>query len=445
MKQTVFMVALTVIGACGSFFDPFVGLVVYYFFAALRPNAIWAWALPQLGWSEDVAIPALIATLVHAMSTIDGPRSFRLPHLAAACFAAWLGITDLTAQNQDVAWIGLVEYFKIFTMLFAACLVIRHVAQLRLLLLVVTGAVAYIAYEINIFYFTVGRISIATDGFGGLDNNGAALMLAMAVPACLFIAIETTKVWRYFYAALIPIVLHAVLMTFSRGSMVALLLTAPIVLMRGRRRGQLALAAAVIAVLIPILAGTEIRSRFFSAGDYQTDGSAQARFQSWQAAYRMSLDYPVFGVGIRNSPLFSHLYGADMEGRVIHNQYLQVLCDGGFPSLFFYLLMIWLTWRSLRRVQRATRGRSDEVAKTAYMVAVATECSLMVFLVGSLFLSLEFFELPYILILIGIQLPTALTVDDALQELPAARPVDWPPPHVFQPGHVSGQPTGARS
>jgi len=107
--------------------------------------------------------------------------------------------------------------------------------------------------------------------------------------------------------------------------------------------------------------------------------------------------------------------------------------------------MIWLTWRSLRRVQRATRGRSDEVAKTAYMVAVATECSLMVFLVGSLFLSLEFFELPYILILIGIQLPTALTVDDALQELPAPRPVDWPPPHVFQPGHVSGQPTGARS
>jgi O-antigen ligase len=151
----------------------------------------------------------------------------------------------------------------------------------------------------------------------------------------------------------------------------------------------------------------------------------------------MSLDYPVFGVGIRNSPLFALSYGADMEGRAIHNQYLQILCDSGYPALTLYLLMLALTWRSLRTVQRATRLREDDVGRDAYMVAVATECALAVFLVGSMFLSLELFELPYIFLLIGIQLPTALEIDDA-----AAR-ADHPVVVVKRPPEPSFRPRTA--
>jgi probable O-glycosylation ligase (exosortase A-associated) len=437
MKQTVVMILLTAFGAVGAFYNPFAGVVVYYFLAALRPNAIWAWAIPQLGWSQFVAVPLLIATAMHAPSMAGEGRVFNSRHAAVFAFACWLSLTYVAAQNRDVAWIPFVDYLKIFMMMLAASAVLRHVSQLRVLMLAITTAVAYIAYEINLLYFTTGRIAIASDGFGGLDNNGAAVMLAMAVPCCLFVAVEVTRWWRWVYAAFIPVVLHAVLMTFSRGSMVALLCTAPLMFLRGRRRAPMAVAAFAIVVLVPILAGPGIRSRFFSTGDYEKDGSAQARFQSWATAYRMSLDYPVFGVGIRNSPLFALSYGADMEGRAIHNQYLQILCDSGYPALTLYLLMLALTWRSLRTVQRATRLREDDVGRDAYMVAVATECALAVFLVGSMFLSLELFELPYIFLLIGIQLPTALEIDDA-----AAR-ADHPVVVVKRPPEPSFRPRTA--
>ena len=75
-----------------------------------------------------------------------------------------MSVTYVTAQNRDVAWIPFVEYLKIFMMMLAASAVLRHVSQLRLLMLAITTAVAYIAYEINFFYFTTGRsTSRATD------------------------------------------------------------------------------------------------------------------------------------------------------------------------------------------------------------------------------------------------------------------------------------------
>ena len=53
----------------------------------------------------------------------------------------------------------------------------------------------------------------------------------------------------------------------------------------------------------------------------------------------------MFGVGIRNSNLFSYQYGADMEGRTIHSQYLQIAADNGFVGLGLYLAVLALLHR----------------------------------------------------------------------------------------------------
>ena len=96
-------------------------------------------------------------------------------------------------------------------------------------------------------------------GYGGLDNNGAALMLAMGVPLCYF-AWEGIRRWfRWAFLAMIPLILHAVLMSYSRGAMVSLIASVPFYLLRARCKVQLVLILAGIAVLIPVLAGKEIR------------------------------------------------------------------------------------------------------------------------------------------------------------------------------------------
>jgi hypothetical protein len=138
---------------------------------------------------------------------------------------------------------------------------------------------------------------------------------------------------------------------------------------------------------------------------YEEDGSAQSRFNSWNAGLRIALDHPVFGVGVRNSNLFSFQYGADREGRAIHSQYLQVLADTGFPGLFFYLLTLVYLALDLRRVRRWAQAMETEEQRLAYSTACGVESALAVFCIGGLFLSLEVFELPYLMLLLGAQLP----------------------------------------
>jgi probable O-glycosylation ligase (exosortase A-associated) len=416
VKQTVVMIVLTFIGTFGAFVSPFYGVCVYYVFAVMRPQFIWAWALPRgFRWSLYVAVATVCAALLNAGNTTQPEaaaksqeRSFSQIHLAMHLFSLWVVLTYITAQDRAAAWPWFVVYLKIFLMFFVSSMLIKTLKHVWILFILTALSVGYIAYEVNFMYFASGYMGIYFNGYGGVDNNGAGLMFAMAIPPCIFIYMGTTRWWRWVFAALVPFLLHAVLMTFSRGAMVSLLVAAPVIFLRGKKKGQLLLAFVAIASIVPFLAGKEIRARFFTVEKYEDQSSAQLRFASWKAAYEIALDYPIFGVGVRNSPLISADYGADREGRVIHSQLLQLMADNGFPGLFLYLLVLASVFVSLRRVRRWAKSRDDPDAITAYAIACGVEGSIAVFFVGSLFLSLEVFELPYVLLLLGTQLPLVL-------------------------------------
>ncbi|MEO7275688.1 MAG: O-antigen ligase family protein [Vicinamibacterales bacterium] len=424
MKQTLFMVLVTIVGTFGAFVEPFLGVAVYYFFAVLRPQYIWIWALPQdVRWSMYVALGTLAAMFMNSGSARTVPAGtpatpgraqpgwFGPCHKAMLLFASWVVLTYFTAQNRDASWPWLQVYLKLFLMFFVSAFLIRTLRHVWILLIVSASALGYIAYEVNFMYLASGYMGIYFNGYGGMDNNGAGLMLAIGIPMCIFVYMGTGRWWRWIFAALVPILLHAVLMTYSRGAMVALLVATPVIFLRGRNKFQLLLAAVAIAAIIPILAGPGIRARFFSINTYEDESSARLRFASWEAAYRISRDYPILGVGVRNANLFSAQYGADMVGRTIHSQYLQVLADNGYPGLLFYVSTLGAALISLRRVRRWSHDRDDSDGRMAYATACGIESGLAVFCVGSLFLSLEVFELPYVLLLLGAQLPLVLEAE----------------------------------
>ena len=419
MKQLLFMIFMTLIGTGGVFFAPMCGVVVYYLFAVLRPQYLWQWVLPQdVSWSMFVAIGTLVGAGLYLMGASPGAaavtkrrRTFGAPHMAMLLFGLWIFVTYMTAQNQEVAWPWLLEYMKIFLMFFVSSLLILTVRHVWILMITAALALGYIAYEVNYLYFVNHYMGIYFNGYGGLDNNGAGLMLAMGIPLCLFVYMGTKRWWRWGFALLIPLILHSVLMTFSRGAMVSLIVASPLMFLRGKHRFQLALALTAMISVVPLMAGPDIRARFFTLENYQDEGSAKSRFGSWEAAYRIAKDYPIFGVGVRNSNLFSMDYGADMEGRTIHSQFLQVLADNGFPGLVFYLATFACVIVRLRKVRRWARHRSSDEARLAYAAACGIESALAVFCIGAMFLSLEVFELPYLLLLIGAQLPLVVQMD----------------------------------
>jgi probable O-glycosylation ligase (exosortase A-associated) len=409
------MIAVTLAGTLGVYaISPFWGVAVYYLFAALRPQFLWEWSLPQgVSWSYYVAVASIVAALGVILGVLR-PRGeegrpqprWTFAHTSVLAFGIWVSITYFTAQHKEESYPWLIEYIKFMVMFLVATVLTRTVGHLWVLMLLTASSLAYIAYEVNFLYFVNNYLGIQRNGFGGLDNNGAGLMLAMGVPMCWFIYQGTDKWWRWVFVLLIPILVHAVLMTYSRGAMVSLLCMCPLLVLRSRRRLELCFFGLIMGViLIPTMAGPQIRARFLTLQAHEADESANSRRGSWAAAFRMASDYPIFGVGIRNANLFSHMYGADYEGRTIHSNYLQIAADNGFPGLALLLLMLATALYGTRRARRAVTGRDDPQVRRVAAIASGVECSLCVFCVGSIFLSMEFFELLYLLLFIAAQLP----------------------------------------
>ena len=192
-------------------------------------------------------------------------------------FGCWILLTCLTARNFDVAWFWFVEYLKIFVMYAVAAFLIRTPRQIWWLAIMIALTLGYIAYEINYHYFVNHYLGIYHNGYGGLDNNGAGLMLAMGMPLCWFAYEGTTRWWRWLYLAFIPVIVHAVLMTYSRGAMLSLIVACPLLWWRSRQKKKLTVALAGFVLLaIPMMAGAEIKARFLSIQDNEVDASAIA-------------------------------------------------------------------------------------------------------------------------------------------------------------------------
>jgi probable O-glycosylation ligase (exosortase A-associated) len=454
MKQLAFMALTTLLGTAGSFaLSPVYGVAVYYLYAVLRPQFMWEWSealgvrIGEVNWSFPVALAALFSTLVWRLGLWAPLAAARRPwygnprlsrsHVLFLLFTAWISLTYVTALNQARAWPYFVEYVKIFVMFACAALVLREVRDLWVIYFVVLGSAAYIGYEINFFYLVYHWMLLQQRGYGGLDNNGAALILGMAVPMAFFAWEATGRWWRWAYLAAIPVLLHAILLSYSRGTMLSLIPTALLMLLRARNKARLLLFYAAAAAAIVLTTGKEIEERFLSIGS----DSQNPRLLSWKIAVRMASDRPVFGFGIRNSNLYIFDYGADEQGRTIHSQYLQIAADSGWVALGIYAALLLSVFVGLWQVRWWLRKFKDPDTADVRSLAAGVECALFLFCFGAIFLSLEHVEMPYIVMLLGVQLHAiARAVMLKASPVPSGLPpmtLPYPYPDAQRPAAVS--------
>ena len=402
----------------------------------LRPQFIWEWMelggmrIMDVGWSFYVAVAAILATILWRAGSITPSRAAVTPwygdprytrtHYLFLAFIIWISLSYPTARSPETAYRWFIEYVKIFVMFICATFVLRTVSDLWIIYIVVTSALGYAAYEINFYYFIDGVMFLQRRGYGGLDNNGAGLMLAMGVPLSLFAFEGMKHRARWLFLLLVPFFLHTVLLSFSRGAMLSVLVCLPVIFLRARRKWFILLLFAACTVFVVAAAGPEVTDRFTSISEHDADESANSLRNSWAIAIQMANEEPLFGFGIRCSNLYTFAYGRDMEGRTIHSQYLQTAADRGWPALALYLALLVSTCLGGWQVHRFLRGRTDPESLQVRAMLSGVICALMVFCFGAIFLSLEHFELPYILILIAAQLHA---ITRAVQDsMPAAVP-----------------------
>ena len=228
---------------------------------------------------------------------------------------------------------------------------------------------------------TSGRLSGA---LGNANDTAAALVAGGALAAALSVAMRGKPILRLASAIVVPLCIFAVLLTLSRGGLVALavsLITA--VVMAGRRRG------AAIAVTVCALLGTVLYFGVFASDVARErvtalDGGT-GRGDIWTVGWRMVEDNSLKGVGAGNFPIASIHYliepGAIVRDdfiidhpKVAHNTYLDMLAELGVVGLGLFLAIIGFSlWCAIRAIGFAERAedRQVEVIARAMVVVLA--------------------------------------------------------------------------
>jgi hypothetical protein len=170
------------------------------------------------------------------------------------------------------------------------------------------------------------------------DPNDLALVLITAIPLCLFwLTDPKRKAFRPLWLALILLFGYALMLTHSRGGLLALM-TGMAVLTYLKFGGMktAALGMMCLPMVLVVFAGrmTEISA---------SEGTGQSRIQLWSDGFMFFQQAPLFGIGMDAYPTVSF--------HVAHNSYIHCFVELGVVGGTLFLGAFYFALHGLYRLQ----------------------------------------------------------------------------------------------
>lgn len=318
-------------------------------------------------------------------------------------FWFWMTFTCLFAMNSlDVVLDRWIFVSKIHLMLMVTLMLIRGREQIEGLVWVVTASIGFYGVKGGIWTVLTGggsgRVWGPPDSMIG-DNNGLALALVVLVPFVYYLyQVSSRRIVRWALAFSGVAICFSILGSHSRGALLALVAMAFMLAFKGKR--PFLMSFLLVAVLsTAILSMPENwTSRMETIQNYEQDSSAMSRITTWKTLWNLAVDRPIVGAGFRtDNPLVFALYAPPEWGGgvlVAHSIYFEVLGEHGFPGLFLYVGLFFLSWMRAGKLARLTRD-DPEFGPWVPLLMRMVQVSLTGFAVGGAFLSLAHFDLPY--------------------------------------------------
>lgn len=390
-------------------------------------------------------IIALMAVLVMADSYSQGRVRFsrnalQIPLLAAALYgliqvipfgtiadsSGVAGIPRTISLDPFSTRVSALHFFALFLFLAASLVLIDSASRLRkvvIVLMIFGFGYAFFAILQSVLspdkiYGIYGREGAQPFGsFVNRHNFAALIEMMICVPLGLVFAGGIIKDKRLLYLTAAVLMGVALLLSGSRGGLVALLAEVIflVILTTGSHgRHKLAIRLALVAVLI----GAIIGGAFFVGGDTsltriaetaKTSDPTTGRLQIWEHTLKvigtnmpLGAGFGAFGVAYTPHDSLSGMERVEQA----HNDYLQVLADAGLVGLViggFFLVTLFRQASRLTRIENNYR-RGIAIGAFAGIFAVlvhsifdfvlhTTAISLMFLTLTALFVA-SFFEYP---------------------------------------------------
>jgi probable O-glycosylation ligase (exosortase A-associated) len=397
---------MAILGTSMGWLMPFIGLMVYYWFAILRPPFLWFWSFPNKWdvprFSLYIGASTLIGWAIQGFGSLQGLRG---THIALFGLVIYI-LTGLfgwqvLAVDPNRAWDLLDTQIKIIVMVIATLTLVRDARSIRIFIWVIVVSLGYLGKVLNDWYF-ISPMYLHNNGFGGIDNNGVGMIMVMSVPLSFFMAVYDKRLWvRLLTVMAVVYQVHVILFSYSRGSQLGLCMVGAMIFLFAifqLPRKLLTVGLAVVFVAITLyLAGEGVRQRFMSIFAEERDASAESRFTTWSAAWHCMQEHPM-GVGPRNFGFYAERYGLT-HGKAVHNLYLQTGADYGVIGMFALIAFYGGTLVSTFFMSRT------DVAKALgwpRYIGLGVCTSIAGFMLCSIFIGMESVEVGYVICAVGL-------------------------------------------
>jgi putative inorganic carbon (hco3(-)) transporter len=379
----------------------FAGLLLFTAVVYFRPQEFVS-ALASM--SPSLAFWVAVATLVvflPAQLGLEGTLTARPREVNLVFVLLLLGLVGVPlAMGPGEAWAAWVDYAKVVTMFVVMINVVRTEGRLRSMLWLAL-AVSVILSVGALYDYHTGRLAPNGDRIegvvGGLfeNPNDLALHLVTMVPLAAGLLLAARGLSRkVVYGAAALLMSLAVVITYSRGGLMALGCASFVMAwkLKRRNRGLVVAGFLAAAVLFAVLVPSEFAARFSSVlGASAADGgSAESRQALLIRSLNVSLHHPLLGVGMNNFHILS------IGEKVSHNAYTQVSSEMGLAALAAYVLLLLAALKRMRGVERAASERRRR--ERVYYLAIGMQASIVGYMVASFFASVAYLWYVYYLV-----------------------------------------------
>jgi O-antigen ligase len=344
--------------------------------------------------TETVSVIKILGALLmigYFLRALNRNEDVRLPSTlpALVAFVMLVLLSLLLSGDVESGLSKTLRYllFGAFTFLFVQ--LVRSRAELLTILrvLIVSSTIAALYGTVN---FVTGNVDRVSGPIG--EANDFAYVLASVLPFGVYLTVRDRRL-RVLWALCSAVIVLALFGTLSRGALVgvaAVVLWA--VATRRTRLGGVVAGTIVVAgtLLLAFTLWRPLIDERLAAKSVVAQANVDSREAYWSAAARMAADHPILGVGpgrygieaasyVLNDPI-------NIEKPVVHNSYLEVLAEGGVPTLVAFIALIFGSWRLLARARVRFRERDD---RDGQRLVAATQASLVVAIVSANFLSVQ--------------------------------------------------------
>jgi len=168
------------------------------------------------------------------------------------------------------------------------------------------------------------------------------------------IFVEKKKLLKTFSLIIAITIVTALIVTISRGGLIGLAGMFVIAAVAAKKKLKTFLFLAICATILINVMPAQVWERFERTklegpiGE-ETVASTQRRFLLAKAGWQMFLAHPIFGVGVGNYYWECRNYQAISAGRA-HNMYLEIMAELGIIGTFFFLGILFSTFKSLKKI-----------------------------------------------------------------------------------------------